>query len=222
MNKNISYGIFLTFAGVISTPCYAETSNNDTPPYDINSKTASNIVSPRQSKPTTTEILAAARARANMSANGNMKAHLCLNYHSGSAKWTGAPIGANNSPQVTLALDPKVVPIYGYFDQSEELGAERDDLGNTVSHLQDQIYTAYKHALVNRPKLSGQITYDIGITTDGRVFPASLGSSQLNDSQFESKLLNLINTMRFAAGCFTPWQGKFTLNFYPESLTATK
>lgn len=197
MNKKILSWLLCVFIGSISAPSHAEV---------VNPSVEQSV----SRKPSLADFQQA-RARA------SMRAHLCSNQTTGSAIWVGKRFGESRGPQIMLELDPTVVPIYGYLDPSD-VGGERHDLGETVSQIQDQIYIAYKQALVRNPHLAGQVIYPLGIRTEGVLSPPTyMASSELHDPQFESQLLQLINTMHFTSGCFTEWHGKFVLNFYPKT-----
>lgn len=59
------------------------------------------------------------------------------------------------------------------------------------------IYALYARALRDNPKLSGKVVFEIGIGTGGEVTACRIKSSELNDPDFEAKLVARIKLFRF-------------------------
>ncbi len=78
-----------------------------------------------------------------------------------------------------------------------------------------RIFSIYNRALRKNPTLQGKVEFNIVIEPDGSVSDASIVSSQLNDSDLESKLLAAIRLINFGASDVLQTQLNYSFDFLP-------
>lgn len=208
---------------------YADTNSDQTntsPTLETTKTITNNSTSlARSQAPTASEILAAARARAQITQQPSWffsAPNTCAGYFSTScAKWEGDLFSTQNVLYMTSAFTPIVKHFFGNFTQ-ENIGEERNDLGRTSDHAQARLYSVYQHALLDHPEMIGQISFTLQIRSTGQVMFANIASSQLKNPQLEADLLNIVNSMRFSSGHYALWDGLYTLNFYKKPPTVNQ
>ncbi len=77
------------------------------------------------------------------------------------------------------------------------------------------IYALYTRALRENPALQGKIVVEITIAPSGEVTAAKVISSELNDTEFESKLIARIRLFKFEARDVAPLTTTKPIDFFP-------
>lgn len=78
------------------------------------------------------------------------------------------------------------------------------------------LYSIYQRALRSNPGLQGTIVLRLEIQPSGEVSSASVVSSELNDDELESKILNRVRLMNFGAKEVPVWRGEYPIRFFPS------
>jgi len=77
------------------------------------------------------------------------------------------------------------------------------------------IYALYTRALRENPALQGKVVVEITIAPSGEVTAAKIISSELNDTEFESKLIARIRLFKFEARDVAPLTTTKPIDFFP-------
>jgi periplasmic protein TonB len=77
------------------------------------------------------------------------------------------------------------------------------------------IYALYTRALRENPALQGKVVVEMTIAPSGEVTAAKIVSSELNDTEFESKLLARIRLFKFEAKDVAPLTTTKPIDFFP-------
>ena len=77
------------------------------------------------------------------------------------------------------------------------------------------IYALYQRALRDNPAMQGKVVVELTISPSGDVTAARIVSSELNDPEFESKLLARIRLFKFEARDVAPLTTTKPIDFFP-------
>ena len=78
-----------------------------------------------------------------------------------------------------------------------------------------RIYSMYTRALRDNPAMQGKVVVELSIAPGGDVTAARIISSELNDPEFEAKLLALIRLFKFDAKDVAPLTTTKPIEFFP-------
>ena len=77
------------------------------------------------------------------------------------------------------------------------------------------IFALYTRALRENPALQGKVVVEITIAPSGEVTAAKIISSELNDAEFENKLIARIRMFKFEARDVAPLTTTKPIDFFP-------
>lgn len=77
------------------------------------------------------------------------------------------------------------------------------------------LFTLYNRELRKDASLQGKVVLNITIAPSGKVTSASIVSSQLGNSQLESKILQRVKLINFGAEDVPPFNFNYPIDFYP-------
>jgi TonB family protein len=77
------------------------------------------------------------------------------------------------------------------------------------------IYALYTRALRDNPAMQGKVVVEISIAPSGDITAARIVSSELNDAEFEAKLLARIRLFKFDAKDVAPLTTTKPIEFFP-------
>lgn len=78
------------------------------------------------------------------------------------------------------------------------------------------LFAMYQRALRSNPALQGTVVLRLEIQPSGEVTGAEIVSSELNDSELESKIVNRVKLFDFGAKNVPVWRGRYPINFFPS------
>lgn len=78
------------------------------------------------------------------------------------------------------------------------------------------LFSLYQRALRSNPALQGTVVLRLTIAPSGEVTSASVVSSELNDSELESKIINRVKLFKFGAKSVPVWTGNYPIKFFPS------
>ncbi len=78
------------------------------------------------------------------------------------------------------------------------------------------IYALYTRALRDKPSMQGKVVLEITISPSGEITAAHVVSSELNDPEFESKLVARVKLFRFDARDVAPMTTTKPIDFFPQ------
>lgn len=91
----------------------------------------------------------------------------------------------------------------------------REQIRRIFDRYGGRMQSAYVRARRKNPALQGTVMLDLEIAPSGKVTDVSVKSSELNAPDLEQKLLVIVQTMDFGEMDVEPWEGDWTLNFFP-------
>lgn len=91
----------------------------------------------------------------------------------------------------------------------------REQIRRIFDRYGGRMQSAYVRARRQNPALEGTVVLDLEIAPSGKVTDVSVKSSELNAPDLEQKLLVIVQTMDFGEMDVEPWEGDWTLNFFP-------
>ena len=91
----------------------------------------------------------------------------------------------------------------------------REQIRRVFDRYGGRMQSAYVRARRKNPALQGTVVLDLEIAPSGKVTDVSVKSSELNAPELEQKLLVIVQMMDFGKKDVEPWEGDWTLNFFP-------
>jgi TonB family protein len=91
----------------------------------------------------------------------------------------------------------------------------REQIRRVFDRYGGRMQSAYVRARRKNPALQGTVVLDLEIAPSGKVTDVSVKSSELNAPELEQKLLVIVQMMDFGKMDVEPWNGDWTLNFFP-------
>lgn len=78
------------------------------------------------------------------------------------------------------------------------------------------LFALYQRALRKNPTLQGTVVLRLVIQPSGKVSSVKVVSSELNDAELESKIVNRVKLFDFGAKNVPVWRGKYPIRFFPS------
>lgn len=91
----------------------------------------------------------------------------------------------------------------------------REQIRRVFDRYGGRMQSAYVRARRKNPALQGTVVLDLEIAPSGKVSNVEVKSSELSAPDLEQKLRIIVKTMDFGKMDVEPWQGDWTLNFFP-------
>lgn len=91
----------------------------------------------------------------------------------------------------------------------------REQIRRVFDRYGGRMQSAYVRARRKNPALQGTVVLDLEIAPSGKVTNVEVKSTELNAPELEQKLMVIVQTMDFGKMDVEPWQGDWTLNFFP-------
>ena len=106
-------------------------------------------------------------------------------------------------------------------------GTGRRGVGSTAQRSVEEIqivfdrsksslFALYQRALRKNPALQGTLVLKLEIQPSGKVTSVSVVSSELNDPELESKIVNRVKLFNFGAKNVPVWRGNYPIKFFPS------
>ncbi len=78
------------------------------------------------------------------------------------------------------------------------------------------LFSLYQRALRQNPTLQGTLVLNLTIQPSGEVSSVSVVSSEINDAELESKIVNSVKLFNFGAKNVPVWKGNYPIKFFPS------
>ncbi|MDO8330744.1 MAG: AgmX/PglI C-terminal domain-containing protein [Fluviicoccus sp.] len=91
-----------------------------------------------------------------------------------------------------------------------------DQIRSVFDRNQGKLFGAYTRAMKDDPSMEGRVLFRIVIDPNGSVTSCEIVSSELNNSDLESRLVTIVKSINFGEDNVDIWKGTFPLNFYPK------
>lgn len=106
-------------------------------------------------------------------------------------------------------------------------GTGRSGVGSTPQRTTEEIqivfdrsksslFSLYQRALRQNPTLQGTLVLRLTIQPSGEVSNVSVVSSELDDPELESKIVNRVKLFNFGAKSVPVWTGNYPIKFFPS------
>ena len=92
----------------------------------------------------------------------------------------------------------------------------QEDIRRIFDQNGGRLYQAFQRALKDDPSMEGVVRLKLVIDPSGKVTSCDVASSDLNNSELESKIVALVRGFNFGADEVEIWKGTYPLNFYPQ------
>lgn len=92
----------------------------------------------------------------------------------------------------------------------------QEDIRRIFDQNGGRLYQAFQRALKDDPSMEGVVRLKLVIDPSGKVTSCDVASSDLNNSELESKIVALVRGFNFGADEVEVWKGTYPLNFYPQ------
>jgi hypothetical protein len=92
------------------------------------------------------------------------------------------------------------------------------EIKNKMAELSGSLLSSYRRLLDEYPTRKGAITIKLRVFASGKVVDAVVVSSDLNNHNFESRLLSRVKALQFQQGNFKIWENTYQFNFSPNAL----
>ncbi|HEX6999206.1 MAG TPA: AgmX/PglI C-terminal domain-containing protein [Gammaproteobacteria bacterium] len=99
--------------------------------------------------------------------------------------------------------------------QSSKPSRSREEIERVFDLNKGAIYALYNRALRENPALEGKVVLRLTILPDGRVSECEIVSSELNDPEFEQRLVQRVLLFRFEAKDVEPITTTKPIDFFP-------
>ncbi|HEX4240571.1 MAG TPA: AgmX/PglI C-terminal domain-containing protein [Steroidobacteraceae bacterium] len=125
--------------------------------------------------------------------------------------------GSLNGIRTTQVTDPKLATGQGSTRSGGSGKASRSasEIALVFDHNKGAIDALYARALRDKPALQGKVVIELTIAPSGDITAVRIVSSELNDPEFESKLLARIRLFKFDAKDVAPLTATKPIDFFP-------
>ena len=91
-----------------------------------------------------------------------------------------------------------------------------EDIRRIFDQNGGRLNNAYQRALKDDPSMEGTIRLKLVVDPSGKVVSCEVASSELNNSELESKIVSIVKSFNFGDDDVEVWKGTYPVNFYPN------
>ncbi len=91
-----------------------------------------------------------------------------------------------------------------------------EDIRRIFDQNGGRLNSAYQRALKDDPSMEGTIRLKLVVDPSGKVVSCEVASSELNNSELESKIVSIVKSFNFGDDDVEVWKGTYPVNFYPN------
>jgi protein TonB len=91
-----------------------------------------------------------------------------------------------------------------------------EDIRRIFDQNGGRLNNAYQRALKDDPSMEGTIRLKLVVDPSGKVVSCEVASSELNNSELESKIVSIVKSFNFGDDDVELWKGTYPVNFYPN------
>lgn len=91
-----------------------------------------------------------------------------------------------------------------------------EDIRRIFDQNGGRLNNAYQRALKDDPSMEGTIRLKLVVDPSGKVVSCEVASSELNNSELESKIVSIVKSFNFGEDDVEVWKGTYPVNFYPN------
>jgi len=127
--------------------------------------------------------------------------------------------GSLNGIRTSQVRDPTLAAGNGGTTRpggSGKASRSAEEVALVFDHAKGAIYALYTRALRENPAMQGKVVVELSIAPSGDVTAARIVSSELNDAEFEAKLLARIRLFKFEPKDVAPMTTNKPIEFFPS------